>query len=275
MDRVALKTLTNTYWCVTGWVPKDKRKTDPEAFAKAKAAGIMFDACAVTHDELVKRGRAAFGKITRESVVEAFLASLTTRRLELRAALGSWVYLKNLPGHSHTGSGMCDICGQYNSPDEEQGLNVLNFERFKWGGVRHDNLLFAVFDLETFPELDSLKPCHEDISLFEGIIREIQRVPSETTAANLQKFIPKELKSNKDERESLLDILGVCGVLQTAEHNGYLHKFVKYSDRVLPPQRYVDRMYPFCWWRGSDGVNVSALDELFGGEMIGVSNLRT
>ena len=74
-----------------------------------------------------------------------------------------------------------------------------------------------------------------------------------TTAVGL-----RVLKGNKAEREVLLDILGVCGVLES-EHTGYLTSFVPCSSRELPSHRFVERSYPVCWWRGSDGVNEIAV----------------
>ncbi|QDV85011.1 hypothetical protein [Planctomycetes bacterium TBK1r] len=263
MTKAALKTLFSTYWCSAGWVPQSERHIEPDAFAHAKAAGVMFDPLFVSHDELVERGRKLSVSIAKSRVVDAFLASLSTRCLELRSALSSWAYLRHFPAHSHTGAGMCDVCGSYNMPEKGQDLNVLNFERFKWGGCRHDDLMFAVFNLERFTDIERLTPTAEDHELFEQCIAAIRSVPAETTAANLHKAIPKAVRSNKDERDVLLDILGIAGVLQTESHNGYLNRFVEYRDRQLPAQRFVDRRYPFCWWRGSDGVNSATLLELF------------
>lgn len=223
----------------------------------------MFDPLFVSHDELVERGSKISGSIAKSRVVDAFLASLSTRRLELRSALSSWAYLRHFPAHSHTGAGMCDVCGAYDNPEEGRDLNVLNFERFKWGGVRHDHLLFAVFDLERFSEIEPLTPSPEVRHLFDQLITAIRSVPSDTTSGNLHKSIPKAIRANKSEREVLLDILGIAGVLQTESHHGYLNGFVRYVDRSLPPQRFVDRSYPFCWWRGADGVDSAALRELF------------
>ena len=147
MKRTALKTLFDTYWPRSG---RDSRLRDltADAFAQAKAAGVMFDPCFISHDELVKRARDVVKSTKREDVANAFVASLSTRRLDARAALGSWVYLKNLPRHSHSTRGhMCDVCGKYDQPETANDLNLLNFERFKWGGIRHDDVLYAAFNL--------------------------------------------------------------------------------------------------------------------------------
>ncbi len=225
----------------------------------------MFDPCFISHDELVKRARDVVKSTKREDVANAFVASLSTRRLDARAALGSWVYLKNLPRHSHSTRGhMCDVCGKYDQPETANDLNLLNFERFKWGGIRHDDVLYAAFNLERFAELEPLAPTTNDRDLFRQLIAAIESAPAETTAPNLEKLFPKTIRSNKSERTSVLDVLGICGILQTKTHQGYLNKFVHYVDRELPPHRFTDRSYPFVWWHGSDGVNSEALSDLFG-----------
>ena len=53
----------------------------------------------------------------------------------------------------------------------------------------------------------------------------------------------------------LLDILGICSVLESPEHRGFLDRWVPAADRVLPPLRYVERAYPVCWWRAEHGAN--------------------
>ena len=67
------------------------------------------------------------------------------------------------------------------------------------------------------------------------------------------------IKGNKAERDILLGILGVCGILGTASHPGYAHVFVAYRDRHLPARRFIDQAYPACWWTAADGVNDTAL----------------
>lgn len=264
MDRTALKTLFDTFWSPAGWVDNGLRDLPPEAFAQAKEAGIMFDPCFISHDELVQRAHNAFKSTTQEDVANAFLASLSTRRLDARSALGSWVYLKNLPNHSHSLKGQCGVCGRYDHPKTAKDLNGLNFERFKWGGVRHDDMLYAAFDLERFSELDPFTPTADDRDLFRQLLAAIASAPADTTAPKLHRLLPKTIKSNESERNTLLDVLGMCGILETKAHQGYLAHFVNYADRKLPPHRFADRTYPFVWWHGSDGINSVRLNDLFG-----------
>jgi hypothetical protein len=51
----------------------------------------------------------------------------------------------------------------------------------------------------------------------------------------------------------LVDILGVCSVLETTAHCGYAEQFV--PDREIPGKRFVAHVYPACWWTADDGVN--------------------
>jgi hypothetical protein len=83
-----------------------------------------------------------------------------------------------------------------------------------------------------------------------------------TTAAKAAGQRWAGIPSNKAEREVLLDILGICSVLESPEHTGHLDRWVPAADRVLPELRYVERAYPVCWWRAEYGVNRSAAREL-------------
>ena len=60
---------------------------------------------------------------------------------------------------------------------------------------------------------------------------------------------------HQNERGMLVDILGVCSVLETTAHRGYAERFVRYADRELPGKRFVEHVYPACWWTAADGVN--------------------
>ena len=153
----------------------------------------------------------------------------------------------------------CRVCGLYGSDDQEpEDLNVLNFERFKWGGVRTDHVEYVAFDLEQFARAPRLRPTPADLDLGRQIIAQLRDLPPDTTAARAVTHL-KMVKGNKAERDTLMGILGVCGILQTADHPGYTASFVNACDRTLPGRRYVDQEYPACWWTAGDGINNEAL----------------
>lgn len=262
VDQKALRILYDTYWSSAGW--KREYSNSSEDLSYAQNAGYMFEAIHLSHDEimawLVKSVRNAnLGKISK-----AFLASLGTRRLELRSALGSYAIAKNFPLHRYQNSGYCcRICGALYSERSFSDLNVFNFERYKWGGVRHEQPTYIAFDLEQFDKLDEIEPTNQDLAKMRQILTVIRNCEPQAKPRDIEKRLANVFESNKAEREILIQILGYCGILQSQNHNGYFLSFVNYFNRTIPPVNKIDWKYPVCWWRGSDGINQTALEYYF------------
>ena len=135
-DVKALRILIDTYWSPQGWKPDGT--IEASDFAYARQAGYMFDPVTVTHDDIVARLLTIRRRVTLEQVADAFLASLSTRRLELRSALGSFSFGAHFPDHrlvEHargrmpSGRLQCRLCGRYgHSAAEQNDLNFLSFE---------------------------------------------------------------------------------------------------------------------------------------------------
>ena len=145
IDKTARKILFCKYWDPSkGWIRKELTKED---YNYAVKAGYMFDDIISSHDETVENCIEAIQKISKEKVVKAFVSSLTSRRLDLRSALASFACGEKLYFHSHTVTKKaCESCGEYNS-ETEIDLNILNFERHKFGGVRHLQPTYINLDL--------------------------------------------------------------------------------------------------------------------------------
>jgi hypothetical protein len=265
MDKRALKILFNTYWSASGWIGGEPRLS-AEDFAYAKAQRVMFDPVKPTHDEAIAQLHVVLHRTDLRAVANGFLASLSTRRLDWRSALGSFSVGRWLPTHEATpGDRRCRVCGLYDYTQvKDHDLNVLNFERLKWGGVRHSDPVYAALDLELFSEAPPPAPTEGDLRIFRELIAAIAAVPPAVTSAQLHKYLPGSLKANKAERDQLIAILGLCGVLGTSHHPGFGVAFVPVHQRVLPDRHYVDMEYPACWWRGGDGLNEFRLQEVFG-----------
>jgi hypothetical protein len=265
MDKRALKILSDTYWSSKGWKDERQQKVAREDFAYAKAAGVMFHPLKASHGEVLKRLIETRDALEPPQVADAFLASLSTRRLDLRSALGSFAVFRHLCDHEpRPYDGRCGICGQHLQWDEAEDLNVLNFERFKWGGVCHDDPLYAALDLELFFREEPACPIDEDIHIFNTLVSAIDAAPSQTTAATLHRYWVGTLKSNKQERDVIIAILGFCEILETVDHQGYRKRFVSQDERDLPDRSFTDMAYPACWWSRVDGINRDALHEWFG-----------
>ena len=71
----------------------------------------------------------------------------------------------------------CQVCQSHGllgqARYEQADLNVLNFERLKWGGVRHGDLLYTYFDLREFAKEVVDEPTEADLTLFRCILQAI------------------------------------------------------------------------------------------------------
>lgn len=254
----ALAPLMSTFWSPRGW--RDPPSwPGPEVFEAAIDAGVMFRRpLHHDHDSWVRAARSAVGDLPAREVGDAFLASLSSRRLDLRSALGSYAVARHLPGHPITPNGSCRICGLYD--DTSRDANELSFERFKWGGVARDSVEYAAFDLLQFARAPRLAPTSADIAIGQQMIDCLRELAPQTSAAQAAPKLTM-IPGNKNERDVVVDILGVCGILQTAQYPGYSESFIPWDQRPSPAARHVFGHYPTWWWHAADGVNTAALQK--------------
>jgi hypothetical protein len=261
-DKKAQEILFNTYWSSAGW--RKEPNTPPQDYLYALNAGYMFEPVVLSHDDIIVWLKKIFKKIEMRKVTDAFLSSLTTRRLDLRSALGSYAIARHFPSHRFFGDDVfCEICEEVSQAKEPQDLNVLNFERLKWGGVRHLSPLYIAFDLEQFTKLSVPLPEAEDLEIFSRIIQAAKSLPTKARPSDLEKALAKLIKSNQAERSVLLEILGYCGILEPTKHSSFFRQFVNYKDREERPVSKIDWDYPISWWTGAEGVNQEALKYFF------------
>jgi hypothetical protein len=253
----ALRPLMDMFWSPQGWrTPPAPPPT--QVLSQAVADGVMFaQPKSQDHDSWVEAARVAAASVSVAEVGDAFMESLSTRRLDLRSALGSYAIARVLPEHTfapRSGAKDCAVCGLYRRTEED--LNVLNFERFKWGGVRRDDVGYIAFDLDQWAPRGG--STNADVQIGRRLIETLRQLADDTTAPQAAAHLSM-VKGNKAERENVLDILGVCGILQTPDHHGYRQEFVPVTQREDPPLRFVERTYPVSWWKGQHGVNDQAL----------------
>lgn len=240
MDKKAKHILFQTYWSAEGW--RDKPVTAPDDFLYAKEKGMMFDPFTISHDDCVSQIVKLAASISMEQTAKAFLSSLSTRRLDWRSGIASYHIAKLIPLHTYVPvesgysyedgkvtavSHTCGICrslkhgvrGNENYIDSD--LNVLNFERIKWGGVRHGDLLYTLFDLTQFKKEPIPEPSAADTAIWKEILCAICSCKPGDYPGVLRdklKDIPG-LRSSKDERSVLIEILACIGVLTPKSYN--------------------------------------------------------
>lgn len=259
LDSKALKILFDTYWSSAGW--KSTRTTPKADLAYATSVGVMFPPRDFRHDDVIQEVVQLRDAIPPQAVAEAFLASLSTRRLDLRSALGSYAGARHMPPHKFTKSGqfpshICGICGEPGKLQRKEDVNVLNFERFKWGGVRHLQAGYIAFDLARFLETEPIPPTAKDTEMLRGILDAARSADAKATPSKLEKEIAGGFPGSKSEGRKVLEILGLAGILQPRNRPGFFASYVKRDELAESAN---DWNYPVCWWRGADGVNDSAV----------------
>lgn len=275
IDKKARNILFSTYWSGSGWIDRralDTAATDPADFAYAKAQGLMFDPVSFSHDECLADVLATRDKLPAAHAARAFVSSLSTRRLDWRSGLASHALAQALAPHPYTPvdsgrsygpdgqvthvSTTCRICrdardgiiGQDDYRDID--LNVMNFERLKWGGVRHGKLEYTWLDLRELSRLDVPEPTDEDVAILNALLRAAATSQAGDRASTLEPRLKPLLASSKNERRMLIEALACIGVLRPLAH-----------DR--PGHGKSDWQYAFSW-RGEDGICTDTARHWFG-----------
>lgn len=270
-----LEILLNTYWNSSGWKDGTISKED---FEVAKKEGFMFDYPKyISHDKSLRKLNSLLKKINPVDVANAFLYSLSTRKLEYRSILGSYYFGKAIPKHTiydpydNLNSKYCYMCGWHawsKKPNEyalKHGLNIFNFERYKFGGVRYHSIDYILFDIEQFLKLPKVIPSDYDREILKRILQCVDKLEPSDKAGKLRDMIVKEkiFKSNKNEISSILNILGICGVLSSDEFPCYEDQFVDEYHRS-PIEHKNDFDYPVNRWKASNGINYIRFEKVFG-----------
>jgi hypothetical protein len=231
-----------------------------EEFEYAKRHSVMYDQESISHNEICKRIKIAVNKIDKQSVVNAFLYSLSTRQLEYRSFLSSYCIGKSLNEHDFTASlkpneTICAVCGlhtyEFEKPVE---FNTINYFKYKYGSCT-DHLISVLFDVEQFPKLPIVKPNNQDYKILNQLRNTIEMSELDDRISQLKKNISSILKSNNEERLGILEIFGIIGILHDDNHFGYAEKYITYSEREHRPIRNDDVRYPSRWWKGRYGID--------------------
>lgn len=237
-----------------------------ELLAEAVRAGVMFPAPQILdHDGWVQAAQQGAAAVTARDVGEAFLASLTSCRMDLRSALASYALIRHLPDHPYTerqGGVRCAVCGIGQARDgtaEPEDLNSFSQARFGWGGSP-GGTTYAAFDLEQFGRAPRLEPTAADVSLGQEIIDYLRQLPPKTTAAQAAHGMTM-VPGTRDQRNVLMEILGICGILHCPGHPGYADAFVPdwKAGTDWPAQRFAFGVYPVWWWKAEGGISQDSL----------------
>lgn len=205
MDKKAKSILFKTYWTSNGW--KSVPETAPEDFKYAKSKGLMFDKVSYTIPEVKNFLVDLISDIPIDKIIKGFLSSLTNRRLDWRSAIASYFNASLVLGDKR------DFYIANESIYQDCDLNVLNFERIKWSGVRHHDLLYNYLDLKLFKDEEISAPTQTDIDTFKNILTCIDTSTEGDYPSILRDRLKDFMKGSKNERHTIMEILGCCEIL--------------------------------------------------------------
>lgn len=230
----------------------------------------MSSSPAQAHRTAVEQLRLLAEVITPREVAHAFVASLSSRDLTRRSALGTYALARVLPDHPldpHIGTyaTICRVCGwaQMPRPEEEPDPVHLERERVKYGGVRHDHVDYALLDLSQFRALPPREPTAEDWRCLALILRTPAVLQPAAKGVDLARALKGVLPSNKVEREVLVQILGYAGILCAPDKPRFFDTFIAPDARERPNTHFADWPFPVTWWRAGQGVRADATEYWF------------
>ena len=130
---------------------------------------FTLDVESISHDDCICKINKLLNQFSKQSVVDIFVSSLSTRNVYNRSILSSYIQAESLIKHDFkSGNFYCQICenlGLSSAFNIELDRNIMNFEKIKWGGVRLNNVEYILFDLEQFRNIVITKPNDEDIKI--------------------------------------------------------------------------------------------------------------
>ncbi len=270
MDKKALNILRKYY---INWRNREKTPTEAE-WDYCISKGVFYETEKISHDEMYSELKEFAEIISIEDTAKAFLYSLSSGDVRYRTALSSLLWAKSLYEHEenegkiadYNFSYHCTVCGCKCNRDEVD-WNLYNAWRmFPGAGVNPDygQLEYALFDLREFYKLEPVEPSEDDYYILNRIFGTIKKATSANKANAVIKMIKQEniLDVTADEIHALLGVLSMCSVLETDTEKGYLHSFTNAEDREFMYEK--DYYYPLNFWRGNDGINYEAVEEIFG-----------
>ncbi|MEI0495118.1 hypothetical protein R4J09_06815 [Brachyspira intermedia] len=261
VDKKAKKILFNYFW-KNGWIDDSKMHINEEDFLYAKEKGLMFDFSKETikYDDLIKNIFGLIKEIDFNNTVKAFLCSLSSRAVHLRSFVSSYYLANKITPHHFSNNENIEneFYKKYNIILDDFNLehqNVYNFEKYKWGGVRLEQLSYIYFDLREFSKIDfEFNPTKEDINIFNAILEKIDSYNIKNDSANKMQNILKDiLKSSKAERIILLEILAYLDILEAKEERDY--RDTELSENLMN-------------WRGGDSYNKVNAKNIFGNYLL-------
>ena len=245
----------------------------------------------LTHDELIKRIFLEYKKSVKAKYTSLFLSSFSNNKLSHRSGLAVFSIMQSFPKHSFTVSEdsapnkqlfdkmsdedkefvisrmPCKYCSSYkNRKVNIEYIELIEKFFLEVGGLIGTSIRHYYYYLSESNKLDEVKPSNEDFRIFSEILTILLEADEKDTVKKtvLSKIGKiKGFKSDKVQRQALLETLGYCSILETDKHKGFLEHYTNYAS--APKKSHSsDWKYPVDFWLGKDGINKEAFKFWFG-----------
>ena len=229
-----------------------KHSVSAEELAYARKMGVVVEDRPITLDQAFDVLERVFEAVSLEDVAQASLYSLSSRDVDYRYILASFVYARSWFSYDR---------GRTQELPEKLTGTFFNWVKHKGGGIWGK----PIFYLEQFVSMERRAASDADVEILRSILELADSMEDEASGTALATAIrtAKLLPCNQAEAVGIVETLGICGILEAPGHPGFLHSFTPPLERDTGDLRQ-SLSYPVNWWHGNDGVNWENAAEVFG-----------
>lgn len=226
--------------------------------AYAKKRGAILDDLLISCEQAVSALSQIFETVSLADAAEAFLYSLSTRDMEYRYILASYVYAASWLKFDR---------GRTDGVPQPLSRTFYNWVKYRGGGIWGE-IGKPIYYLSDFAHTEKRSAAYADRRILHEIVSCALSMEEHATGSMLCRKVAenKILPCNKSEAVGLMETLAVCGILETPEHRGYLDVFTPPPSRDTGDLRQ-SLSYPLNWWRGEHKVNYENLRRVFGADI--------
>ena len=232
-----------------------KHSVSAEELAYARKMGVVVEDRPITRDQALDVLMHCFDAVSLEDAAQTFLYSLSSRDIDYRYILASFVYARSWFSFDRS---------QAEEVPQKLTGSFFNWVKHKGGGI-WGTIGKPIFYLEQFTSMERRAASDVDVEIVRSILELADSMEDEASGNAMATAIrtAKLLLFNQAEALGIVEPLGICGILDAPGHPGFLHSFTPPLERDTGDLRQ-SLSYPLNWWRGADGVNWENAVEVFG-----------
>lgn len=225
---------------------RKKHSVSAEELAYARKMGVVVEDRPITLDQALGVLERCFEAVSLEDAAQAFLYSLSSRDVDYRYILASYVYARSWFSFDR---------GRTQEVPQKLTGTFFNWVKHRGGGI-WGTIGKPIFFLEQFASMERRVASDADAGILRSILELADSMEDEASGTALATAIrtAKLFPCNQAEAVGIVETLGICGILEAPGHPGFLHSFTPPLERDTGDLRQ-SLSYPLNWWHGADGVN--------------------